>query len=404
MVGRRQPAEHARAALPHRARAGSMRSAAARGGSAIAITAGPPGRRRASSSCELERRKAGIWLPGLTCCESAIHAAQLGWRVRHRRARRASSRLAEVRQVGPDVAARGRAADRVAARAGAVREDLRARPRRGARRAGCDSRASQRRNAGRRVGEDVQRPCARAAGRRTRRTGRGSARRRRRTSSIAFVWPGIVSIFRFSCGTQKLWMTSAVRTSTPHRRPHRDVDLVRGHRRRARVAHLPPPLVADHLDGAAVVAVAAGAWVVRITKMSEIDEQRREQRRSAGRSRRRRRRTSRARSPGLSPSVSPPMPRRWRRFHGEQQERDDDPEPDRRRRPSSTRTGSRCRAPGGSRGRARPAVRRSRTPASSSGEHDDGRSATRPPCTLCTTRLLLRQCRHGSAVPKLARR
>ena len=26
--------------------------------------------------------------------------------------------------------------------------------------------------------------------------------------------PGIVSIFRFSSGTQKLWMTSAVRTST----------------------------------------------------------------------------------------------------------------------------------------------------------------------------------------------
>jgi hypothetical protein len=28
-------------------------------------------------------------------------------------------------------------------------------------------------------------------------------------SSIRFLWPGIVSIFRFSSGTQKLWMTSA---------------------------------------------------------------------------------------------------------------------------------------------------------------------------------------------------
>ena len=55
-------------------------------------------------------------------------------------------------------------------------------------------------------------------------------------------------------GTQKLWITSAVVHDDAHRCPRRDVDLVGRDRRRAGVAHLPPPLVADDVDRQAVVA------------------------------------------------------------------------------------------------------------------------------------------------------
>ena len=91
-------------------------------------------------------------------------------------------------------------------------------------------------------------PCARAAARRTRRTGRDSGRPCRRRASTRFVWSGIMSIFRFSSRHPEAVDDVVGVDEHLHRRPHGDVDLVRRDGARAGIPHLPPELVADDAD------------------------------------------------------------------------------------------------------------------------------------------------------------
>ena len=188
----------------------------------------------------------GIWFPGLMCCGSAIQSAQVESARSGSSARRASSRLPRCVRSGPTSPSRRGAADRVAARQQPRRKTCAPAAARSPRGAGRPPRsrasagtapAARRRRRG---------PCARAAARRTRRTGRGSGRPRRRRARSRSSGPGSCRSSGSARGTQKLWITSAVRTSTRTGVRDRDVDLVRGDGARARVADLPPPLVADH--------------------------------------------------------------------------------------------------------------------------------------------------------------
>ena len=169
-----------------------------------------------------------------------------------RRSSRAASVRArrEVREVGADVTAAA-GVPRIVWQLGAagLEEDAApalaptASPAR-ARASPC-SRASAER--GGRLGDDRRAPCARAGGRRTPRTARGRRPARSASSRTRFVRPGdqvdlaVQLRASRSCGSRR-------RSCRRRRRgtPDGDVDLVRGDGRRARVAHLPPPLVADH--------------------------------------------------------------------------------------------------------------------------------------------------------------
>ena len=67
---------------------------------------------------------------------------------------------------------------------------------------------------------------------------------------------------RRAAGTQKLWITLSESRWISTGRPAREVDLVGGRDRRARIAHLPPPALADDVDPAArpARACAARSW------------------------------------------------------------------------------------------------------------------------------------------------
>ena len=60
-------------------------------------------------------------------------------------------------------------------------------------------------------------------------------------------WPGMRSTLPPSWGTQKLWMTSADVRRISIGRADREMELVGDVDRGARIAHVPPPLVADDL-------------------------------------------------------------------------------------------------------------------------------------------------------------
>ena len=199
-------------------------------------------------AAELGRRKSGIWLPGLTCCESMIQLGRLGRPFGDgQRAERRAAR--HVGQVGADVAARGRCrGSRGSSRR--RRAGRPASPRRRERRGGGAGCRLLRQPGGgtraARLGEDVEAHVRVLQAAELGALRRGSGRRRRRRARSRSCWPGIVSIFRFSSRHPEAVDHVVGAHLEPHRRTHRDVDLVRGHRRRARVAHLPPPLVADH--------------------------------------------------------------------------------------------------------------------------------------------------------------
>ena len=151
-------------------------------------------------------------------------------------------------------------------------------------------------------------------------------------------------------------MTSAVRTSTRTGVPHGDVDLVCGHGLGARIAELPPPLMADDVDGEARRTPPAPRSLM--TNMSDDEERRsstigRTSRRPRRRTRRSARRACRLRCRCRCPAV-PALP-------GEQQQEHDQAHPHAGDAHHPPEEGSRCRAPDGSSGRARSAARRSPT-------------------------------------------
>ena len=195
------------------------------------------------------RFRPGIALPGLMCCGSVIQRGEVGGPVRDRQ-RGERARVRDVGQVGADGARARGAADRD----GSWRTRCRRRPPcpGGRRRGGPTRRLRLGGQPGRERRPRLRRrpgsPCSRAAGRRTRRTARGRRPGWSASSTIRLCCPGIMSILRLSWGTQKEWMTSAVRATRLTRVADGDVDLVRRHRRRARIADLPEPLVADDVD------------------------------------------------------------------------------------------------------------------------------------------------------------
>ena len=162
------------------------------------------------------------------------------------------ARLARWVRSGPTSPVRGRAADRVAARAGLAQEDARGRPA-APRVAGAAARAAPcsraRRGSAPRSPRRPRSPCARAGRRRTPRTGRGRRPGVVASSRIRFVSPGISSTLRFELRDPEAVDHVGGRADDVDPRVDRDVHLVRGDRRRARVADLPPPLVRDHPDG-----------------------------------------------------------------------------------------------------------------------------------------------------------
>ena len=206
-----------------------------------------PGRRRAPKSSGRELAVSGIWLPGLTSCESRSTRARSARRVRDRQRRehRAASRGASGRaRRSPSprcLGSRGSSAHGRRGRPAVPPRRPRPRPASTGRRASAGTRRA--------VARRRRTPCARAAARRTRRIGPGSARRVGVRARPQFVCPGIMSIVRLSRGTQKLWMTSAVRTSTRTGRADGDVDLVCRDGVGAGITDLPPPHVPDDVDG-----------------------------------------------------------------------------------------------------------------------------------------------------------
>ena len=84
-------------------------------------------------------------------------------------------------------------------------------------RAGALLFASQARNARRRLGDDLDRHVRVLEAAELRALAAVDARPGRRSSRMRFSRPGIMSIFRFSSGTQKLWITSAVVATTSTR-------------------------------------------------------------------------------------------------------------------------------------------------------------------------------------------
>ena len=195
----RQPAEHARARSPRSAR--GARRALAAGGGRRAISAGSPGRRRAASSSRVVELEVGHLVARLHVLRVAIQRARSpgvfgivsAASVRPRR---------EVRQVGADVAAARRAADRVAARAGsASRNDARPRALGASRaRAGCACSRASARNCGRRLGDDLERHVRVLEPAELGALAAVDARPGRRRAGSGSRWPGIMSIFRFSSG------------------------------------------------------------------------------------------------------------------------------------------------------------------------------------------------------------
>ena len=209
----------ARPRAPPGSRPGSL--AAARR-STIAISAGSPGTRAATAARGRSGSVAGMLVAGLDVLRIEDPAGEIALRVRDRRRseRRAGSR--DASDPGPTVPARVRAGDRVAIHAGRAEEHLLAsleRRRSPGGGAGRASRASHASNCALRLGDDVERHVRVLRRRRTRRTGRGRRPHVGASQTTSFVWPGIMSIFRFSSGTQRLWITSRARR--PGRRPAR---------------------------------------------------------------------------------------------------------------------------------------------------------------------------------------
>ncbi len=267
--GRSSSASRARPGAVRQIRSSRSRSDARRGTS-TAITAGSPGRRRARRAARRRAASAGIFAPGLTCCGSAIQPRRSAGRVRDRQ--RGERRAASARCVRSGPTPPRAAVPRIVWQPAHACARKTARPARSSAVAGRARRRRHVREPGaERAGGSRDRPpppCARAGARRTRSTGRGRRPGRSASSRIRFVRPGIRSIFRFSSGIQKLWITSAVVPTTSTRVRDRDVDLVRRDGARARVAHLPPPLVADHVGSSSRVEPGLGAAVERMTKTS----------------------------------------------------------------------------------------------------------------------------------------
>ena len=144
----------------------------------------PPGRRRARAHVRRRSRsRPGMRLPGLTCCGSRDPARAGGGRVRDRERGERAPRLATCVRSGPTPAVRRRAADRVAARARVASKTLLAAPRPAGRGAAREPVRQPARNVGSAAPRRRTAPCARAAARRTRRTGRGRRRACPRRSS-----------------------------------------------------------------------------------------------------------------------------------------------------------------------------------------------------------------------------
>ena len=172
----------------------------------------------------------GMLTPGLMRLRIGDPAGEVAARVRQRaRGERRAAR--DMRQVGADVPPA--VVPRIVWHMTQGRDRKTSRPRcavGGCRRGGAaDAAASrQRSKASARLGDDVAAPCARAAGRRTRRTGRGRCPAGRPEARSSLCWPGIRSCLPCRFGTQKLWITSGERSVEPHRPADRDVELVGG--------------------------------------------------------------------------------------------------------------------------------------------------------------------------------
>ena len=192
-------------------------SARSRSDVGVAITAGSPGRRGAP---ELSAREVGArhLVAGLEVLRVEDPAGEVARRVRQRGRRASERRLARCVRSGPIVAARVRAGDRVAVHARRAEEHLLAalelgrRRRRGGLRPRATASAS---NVGPRLGDDEERHVRVLQPAELGALPAEDARRGRPRASTRFVWPGIMSIFRLSSGTQKLWIDVA--RSTPRR-------------------------------------------------------------------------------------------------------------------------------------------------------------------------------------------
>ena len=135
-------------------------------------------------------------------------------------------------------------------------------------RAGRAMFASQARNAAGPLREHLHRHVGVLDAAELRALARGTRPAGRRRAGSGSRSPGIMSILRLSAGTQKLWITSAVVADDVDPRVDRDVDLVRGDRAgRPRIADLPPPLMADHVDRhrACCCGFGGAVWPTRYT-------------------------------------------------------------------------------------------------------------------------------------------
>ena len=171
----------------------------------------------------------GMLTPGLMPCGSAIQAARLPRLIGSVPAASVAA-AADMGQVGPDRPPAGVPRTEWHMTQGRDRKACSPFCRSGSSggSAGCDLRVAPARRRPPRPRRRRGCPYGRAAGRRTRRIGRGRCPAGRPRGGCRSRWPGIRSCLPMRLGTQKQWITSADSSLTVHRPAGRDVDLVCG--------------------------------------------------------------------------------------------------------------------------------------------------------------------------------